>query len=52
MEPERGRAIADVVRAMCLAVEVSGGGAKALFSFADKLDDGGRLGDDVIEDQE
>ncbi len=52
MEPDRGRAIADVVRAMCLAVEVSGGGAKALISFADKLDDGGRLGDDVIEDQE
>ena len=52
MEPDRGRAIADVVRAMCLAVEVSGGGAKALFSFADKLDEGGRLGDDVIEDQE
>ncbi len=52
MEPARGQAIADVVRAMCLAVEVSGGGAKALISFADKLDDGGRLGDDVIEDQE
>lgn len=52
MEPDRGRAIADVVRAMCLAVEVSGGGAKALISSADKLDDGGRLGDDVIEDQE
>lgn len=52
MEPARGRAIADVVRAMCRAVEVSGQGAKGLNSIADKLDNGQGLGNDVNEDHE
>lgn len=52
MEPARGRAIADVVRAMCRAVEVSGHGAKDLNSIADKLDNGQGLGNDVNEDHE
>jgi len=52
MEPARGRAIADVVRAMCRAVEVSGHGAKDLNSIADKLDSGDGLGNDVNEDHE
>ena len=38
MEPARGRAIADVVRAMCRAVEVSGPPAKGLAAIADTLD--------------
>lgn len=52
MEPARGRAIADVVRAMCRAVEVSGHGAKDLNSIADKLDNGQGLGNDVNGDHE
>ncbi len=51
MEPDRGRAMAEVVRAMCRAIEVSGGGANDLTSIADKLDSGDGLGNNTIEDR-
>ena len=38
MEPARGRAIADVVRAMCRAVEISGQPPKGFSTMADTLD--------------
>lgn len=50
MDPDRGRAMAEVVRAMCHAIEVSGGAnANDLNSIADKLDDGDGLGNNAIE---
>ena len=51
MEPARGRAIADVVRAMCRAVEISGQSPKGLSAMADTLEQG-ELGSDLDEDEQ